>query len=165
MEAQVPAIRQEIAAETRRAIHRLSRRLRVQRAPQALSANKISVLGHLYRHGQSAPGEIAVAEHQRPQALTRVFSELEQDGLISRAPSERDGRGSVLDLTQAGRAELVRDLAERDRWLSYAVAELSETEAQVLRLAATVMERLADANPLGAAHRAPENPRPTPREP
>jgi DNA-binding MarR family transcriptional regulator len=151
MEAQVPVDRQEIAAETRRAIHHLSRRLRIERAPQALSANKISVLGHLYRRGPSAPGEITAAEHQRPQALTRVFGELERDGLISRAPSERDGRVSVLDLTQVGRDELVHDLAGRDRWLSNAVAELSETEAQVLRLAATVMERLADANPAGAA--------------
>jgi DNA-binding MarR family transcriptional regulator len=136
---------------------RLSRRLRAQRPADALSTNKISVLGHLYHHGPSTPGEITVAERQRPQSLTKVFADLEREGLIGRTPSERDRRESVLDLTERGRQVLVADVTQRDGWLALAVAELTDTEAQVLRLAAALMDRLADATPV---HPAPTGPMP-----
>jgi len=136
-----------IASDTRRGVIRLARRLRAERSPDALSANKVGVLGHLYRHGPSTPGEITAAERQRPQSLTRVFAELEAAGLISRTRSELDHRESLLDLTPPGRAVLTSDMAERDRWLASAIAGLSETEAQVLRLAAALMEGLADVAP------------------
>jgi DNA-binding MarR family transcriptional regulator len=139
--------RQAIAAETRRAMVRLARRLRAQRAADSLSLNKTSVLGHLYHHGPSTPGEITVAERQRPQSLSRVFAELERDGLIVRTPSERDRRESVLDLTDIGRAELVADAEGRDAWLAAALSELSDTEARLLRLAASLMDRLANGKP------------------
>jgi DNA-binding MarR family transcriptional regulator len=126
---------------------RLGRRLRSQREPDSLSLNKISVLSHLYHHGPSTPGEITVAERQRPQSLTRVFAELERDGLIVRTPSERDRRESVLDLTDTGRAVLVADAERRDAWLAEAITELTDTEAQLLRLAAGLMDRLADGKP------------------
>ena len=127
---------------------RLTRRLRAQRPTDALSSNKISVLGHLHHHGPSTPGEITVAERQRPQSLTKVFADLESDGLIVRTPSERDRRESVLDLTEQGRDVLIADAALRDGWLALALTELTETEAQVLRLAAGLMDRLADATPI-----------------
>jgi DNA-binding MarR family transcriptional regulator len=126
---------------------RLGRRMRSQRAPDSLSLNKISVLSHLYHRGPSTPGEITVAERQRPQSLTRVFAELERDGLIVRTPSERDRRESVLDLTDIGRAVLVADADRRDAWLAEAITDLTDTEAQLLRLAAGLMDRLADTKP------------------
>jgi DNA-binding MarR family transcriptional regulator len=139
----------EIAADTRRGVIRLARRLRAERSPDALSANKVGVgvLGHLYQHGPSTPGEIAAAEYQRPQSMTRVFAELEAAGLVSRTRSELDRRESLLNITTLGREVLTRDMAERDVWLASAMAEMSETEAQVLRLAAALMERLADGSP------------------
>src|SRR5438874_2589142 len=86
----------EAASEIRRGAMRLARRLRAERSPGALSANKMGVLGHLYRRGPSTPGEVASADRQQPQSLTRVFTELERDGLISRAPDERDRRQTLL---------------------------------------------------------------------
>lgn len=88
---------------------------------------------------------MAAADHQQPQSLTRVFAELERDGLLRRVPGERDRRQSVLHLTAAGRTELSRDMAGRDAWLAEALGALSETEREVLRLAARLMDRLADA--------------------
>ena len=136
-----------IVTETRQGVTRLARRLRAERPRDALSPNKIGVLAHLHRHGPSTPGEVTVAEHQRPQSLTRVFAELETDGYVTRTRSDRDRRESVLDLTPAGRAALADDMAARDHWLTAAVAELTETEAQVLRIAGALMNRLADATP------------------
>ncbi|MFB8238445.1 MarR family winged helix-turn-helix transcriptional regulator [Kitasatospora purpeofusca] len=133
------------AAEIRQGTVRLARRLRSERVGEGLSLNKLSVLGHLLRHGPMSPGELAAADHQQPQSLTRVFAELERDGLLRRVPGERDRRQSVLHLTADGRTALARDMAGRDAWLAQALGSLSETEREVLRLAARLMDRLADA--------------------
>lgn len=134
-----------VAADVRRGSMRLARRLRSERHPGALTANKITVLSHLYRYGPATPGDIAAAEHQQPQSLTRVFAELELTGLISRARSERDGRQALLSITRAGREALARDMSQRDQWLAGALAELTDAEAQLLRIAAGLLERLAAA--------------------
>lgn len=133
------------AAHIRRGIMRLNRRLRQERGDGALTPNQLGVLGHLRRHGPATPGEVAAAERQRPQSLTRVFAELEADGLIAREPGTADRRQSVLTLTAEGRRALERDMAERDVWLAAALGTLSETEREVLRLAGALMDRLADA--------------------
>lgn len=132
------------AASLRRAAVRLARRLRAERPPDGLSPNRLGVLGHLYRHGPATPGTIAAAEHQHPQTLTRVFADLEAAGLVERERSAWDRRQAVLRITPAGRDALERDVAGRDAWLAAALGTLSETERDVLRLAAGLMERLAD---------------------
>lgn len=135
----------ETATTVRRAASRLNRRLRTERTPDTLSVNKLLVLGHLYRNGPAAPGALAAAEHQQPQSLTRVFAELEEAGLIGRDQDDADRRKSVLWLTADGMAALARDARQRDLWLAQALAGLTRTEREVLRLAAALMDRIADA--------------------
>jgi DNA-binding MarR family transcriptional regulator len=134
----------ELVAQIRRGSTRLARRLRAERPHGGLSLNKLAVLSHLYRRGPSAPGEIALAERQQPQSLTRVIADLEQAGLITRTRDERDRRQSVLALSPEGLEALAVDAAGRDRWLADALRELTETERQVLRLAAALMEELSE---------------------
>lgn len=148
MTSEYPRYLLDESAEVRRGVMRLARRMRVGRAPGALSANKIIVLGHLRRFGPATPGALAGAEHQRPQSLTRVFTELEDAGLVSRAPDETDRRRSVIAITPAGLDALTRDMAERDRWLARAMSGLTETERGVLRLAARLMDQMAAARPI-----------------
>ncbi|MEV6539775.1 MarR family transcriptional regulator [Streptomyces sp. NPDC051665] len=132
------------AARIRRGVVLLNRRLRQERGNEAgLTPNQLIVLGHLHRHHSATPGEIAAAERQRPQSLTRVFGELEAEGLITRAPDTVDRRQSVLTLTAKGRRALDLDMGERDAWLAEALASLSATERGVLELAGAIMERLA----------------------
>ncbi|WP_326779928.1 MarR family transcriptional regulator [Streptomyces longwoodensis] len=144
-------------AEIRQGVVRLARRLSAERPEDGLSLNKSSVLAHLRRNGPMSAGALAAADHQQPQSLTRVFAELESDGLISRSRDTRDGRQRVLELTDEGRRALARDMAQRDVWLDRALAGLTETEQQVLLLAARLMNRLADS-PGGRSDR-PSRPR------
>jgi len=132
-----------IAATLRRGTTRLGRRLRAERPDTSLSSNKIVVLGHLHRRGPASPGAIAAAERQQPQSLTRVFAELERDGLITRTTSPDDRRAAVLGLTEQGLGALVADMAERDAWLAGALTDLTPAEARMLRIAGELMERLA----------------------
>jgi DNA-binding MarR family transcriptional regulator len=142
--AETPPQLLEAATVVRQGTVRLGRRLRSIRSAGALSTNKISVLSHLRRHGPSTPGEVAAVDRQQPQSLTRVFAELERDGLVVRTADAGDRRQSIITITEAGSRELERDVAERDAWLADALAGLTETERQVLRLAAALMEHIAD---------------------
>ncbi|MEU6428679.1 MarR family transcriptional regulator [Microbispora sp. NPDC046973] len=151
-----PSRSQDRAMEIRQGVIRLARRLSAERPEDGLSLNKSSVLAHLRRNGPMSAGALAAADHQRPQSLTRVFAELERDGLISRARDSRDGRQRMLELTDEGRRALARDMAQRDAWLGGALADLTETEQQVLLLAARLMNRLADS-PGGHSDRSLRN--------
>jgi DNA-binding MarR family transcriptional regulator len=133
-----------LAAEIRRGVTHLSRRLRAERSADALSANKLLVLSHLYPNQECSPGEIASGEHLQPQSLSKLLAELESDGLIVRSKSPADGRQSVLKITPKGRSALQHDMSERDLWLASALQHFSETELQLLHITARILERLAD---------------------
>jgi DNA-binding MarR family transcriptional regulator len=151
------------AAEIRQGVTRLARRLRAERSPRGrdaterstaeLSTGKISILADLARHSPATAGDLAAAANQQPQSLTRLLAELAAAGLLVRTRSEADRRQVLLEITDAGRAALHRDMARRDAWLSEALASLTETEQEVLRLAARLMDRLAETPgmlPLGS---------------
>lgn len=130
----------------RRAVQRLSRRLQAERSAHGMSLTKISVLGHLARRGDLTLSELAAADRLRPQSLTRVLAELRRDGLIEDAPDGgADRRQRRLRVTGAGRAALADDMRQRDEWLAAAMARLlSPTERDLLRLSASLLDRLAD---------------------
>lgn len=132
------------AEELRRAVVRLNRCLRSAGTDQTLSANKLSALGFLYTHPSCSPGELAVAERLQPQSLTRLLSELEGEDYISRVKSAEDRRQSLLEITRKGKEVLTRDMRERDEWLMDAISHLSDTEQQVLQIAAKIMNRVAE---------------------
>jgi DNA-binding MarR family transcriptional regulator len=134
------------AAAVRRGVMSLGRRLKLERPPGGRTSLELSVLGHLHRRGPLTPGEIAAAERVQPQTLTRTLTGLESAGIISRTDHPEDGRRSLLTLTDSGRGALRADMAERDSWLAAAMsASLTSTETELLRLAAALLERLADA--------------------
>jgi DNA-binding MarR family transcriptional regulator len=132
------------AADIRQGVTRLSRRLRSERPPGGLSSSKLSALSHLLRNSPATAGEVAAADHQQPQSLTRVLAELERDRLITRTRDEHDRRQSLLTITEAGRQALRRDMTQRDDWLATALTSLTEIECELLRLAARLMDRIAD---------------------
>jgi DNA-binding MarR family transcriptional regulator len=135
----------EAASSVRRAVGALARRLRAERADTGVSLTKLSLLGHLYRRGSMTAAELATLERVQPQSLTRVLAELAGAGLISRRSDATDRRRVLLDITGDGRAVLTGDMQQRDAWLAKAMADLSETERELLRLTTQLMERLADA--------------------
>jgi DNA-binding MarR family transcriptional regulator len=141
----------EAATGLRRGITRLGRRLRAERPEPRedepeLSNLGLSVLAHLHRQGRMTPGALAAAERLQPQSLTRTLAVLEHEGLVIREPEGRDGRSSLLALTEPGVEALVQDMRRRDEWLAAAMArELTRTERELLRLAGDLMEHLAES--------------------
>jgi DNA-binding MarR family transcriptional regulator len=132
--------------EVRRAVVRLARRMRTQRQEHGVSVLGLSVLSHLERHRALTPRALANAERVTPQTLTRVLAGLEDGGLVVRRGDPSDGRQSLLEVTEAGREVLRRDAAKREQWLAEAMSrELTPAEWQIVRVAAGLLDRLADA--------------------
>ena len=130
----------------RRALTRVSRLLRNSGREAGLTAAKHSLLGHLYREGITTPGALAAAEGVQPQSLTRLLAELEELGHLVRKQDETDRRQFQLEITPKGRQLLEREAKRRALWLASAMASrLSPTEQEMLRLAAQLLDKLADA--------------------
>ena len=126
-------------------VMQLARRMRLERGDNPLSASKLVVLGWLTRGGALTPTDLAERERVRPQSLTRTLAGLEEDRLIVRMAGAKDRRQSPVAITEKGLEALNRDMQQRDAWLAAAMAErLSPTECEILRLAAQLMERLAN---------------------
>jgi DNA-binding MarR family transcriptional regulator len=134
------------AADVRRGVISLGRRLRLGRSATGLTALELSALGHLHRRGPLSPGALAALERVQPQSLTRTLTSLEAHGLTRREPDPTDARRSLLVITNAGLTALRAEMDRRDAWLAAAMSvDLTDAEIGLLRLAGELIERLADA--------------------
>ncbi|NYI07709.1 MarR family winged helix-turn-helix transcriptional regulator [Allostreptomyces psammosilenae] len=136
----------DLAAVTtlRASVLRLGRRLRNERVDESLSVTELSVLGWLVRCGPATPGELARREHVQPPSMTRIVAMLEVKGLVRRDPHPEDRRQVVVTATDQAEAMVLESRRRRDAWLAGRVESLSEEEWAALRVAAPVLERLAD---------------------
>jgi len=135
-----------LAAALRVSVARLNRRLRSERDPDnELSIGQLSVLGALFRNGACSIGELAAHERVQPPSMTRTVNCLEQEGYVERRAHETDGRQVVVALADKGAETLAADRKRRDAWLAQRMRDLTPEERSVLRLAAPIIERLANA--------------------
>jgi DNA-binding MarR family transcriptional regulator len=135
-----------LAAALRISVARLTRRLRSERDPDnELSIGQLSVLGALFRDGACSIGELASHERVQPPSMTRTVNCLEEEGYVVRRAHETDRRQVVIELAEKGGATLAADRRRRDAWLARRLRELTPEERSVLRKAAPILERLANA--------------------
>ncbi|WP_064742487.1 MarR family winged helix-turn-helix transcriptional regulator [Azospirillum sp. B4] len=162
------------ALETARRLHRsttaLSRRLLTERPVEGMSTTKLGVLGKLHREGTATATALAAYLRVQPQSLTRLLADLEEHGHITRGPDAQDRRQVRIEITDAGRHALFGDVHGRRTALARAMlATLTPTERELLRLAAGLMDRLADADlspsNLGPSNLDPPNLGPNPDQP
>jgi DNA-binding MarR family transcriptional regulator len=135
----------ELAAALRLAVGRLGRRLRNERAETALTLTQLSALAALERHGAMTPRELAAHERVQPPSLSRVLAALEDAGLVDRAPHPTDGRQVIVAPTERARQLLHEDRRRREAWLVERLVDLAPEERDVLRRAAPLLDRLAQA--------------------
>lgn len=133
----------QFAATLRSTILRLSRQIRAQRIEGAeLTANQMSVLGALTKHGPMTVTALADHERVKPPSITRTVSCMESAGLVTRSPHPTDGRQVMVSLTPAAESLVVELRARRDAWLEQRVTTLTPDERETLRRALPVLEKL-----------------------
>jgi DNA-binding MarR family transcriptional regulator len=131
-----------LASELRVVLGHLIRRLRGE---HRFSLSQGSVLGRLDREGPQSTSKLAELERVRPQSMGQTVAELESQGLVERSPDPADGRRFLLELTEAGRAELREDRGRREGWLAEAIeTSLTDEERETLEQAVRLMARLAE---------------------
>ncbi|MFI5808241.1 MarR family winged helix-turn-helix transcriptional regulator [Streptomyces sp. NPDC051561] len=130
-----------VAAELRTAIGKLTRRVKLE---DQMPLGQVAVLGELDRKGAMTTSELATGQQVRPQSMARAVGLLMEQGLISRRAHPSDGRKSLVDLSEAGRALLEEARERRADWLARAIeAELTEEERELLARGIGLVERLA----------------------
>jgi len=133
----------ELASSMRVSVMRLTRRLRYERGDHTLSLTQVATLATLDRHGPLTPRELAEHEKVQPPSMTRILAGLEERALILRTPHASDGRQHLVSLTKAAQDLLRDDRRRRDAWLAQRLAELTQEERDVLRTAATLLDRIS----------------------
>ena len=139
-----PSGANELAHQLRLTVLRLARRVRAERADDAMSDGRLSVLSLLANQGAQTLGSLAESERVTPPSMNRTINALVESGLVTRVADARDGRKVVIDLSDAG-SRLVRETRrKRDAWFSSRLAKLSPEERATLEAASPILRRLAD---------------------
>ncbi len=146
MTGAAPAV-DELADRLHSAAIHLLRRLRKEDDASGLSAPQLSALSVLVFGGPCSPGALAAAEQVRPPSMTRLLSELERAGLVSRATDPRDRRRLTVAATDRARELLMHGRRRRTASLAAQLAELPASERLLLERATDVLERLVHAPP------------------
>jgi len=134
----------ELAHQLRLTVLRLARRVRAERADDAMSDGRLSVLFLLANEGAQTLGSLAEHERVTPPSMNRTINALVEAELVTRVADARDGRKVVIDLSDAG-SRLVRETRrKRDAWFSSRLAKLSPEERATLEAASPILRRLAD---------------------
>ncbi|MFD5621231.1 MarR family winged helix-turn-helix transcriptional regulator [Streptomyces yangpuensis] len=130
-----------IAAELRIATGRLIRRVKDE---DRIPLGQAAVLGALDRNGPMTTSDLAADQRVRPQSMARAVGLLLEQGLVTRRAHPTDGRKSLVELSDAGRAALEAERGRRAGWLAQAIAaELSDEERELLARSIVLLERLA----------------------
>ncbi|WLP92709.1 MULTISPECIES: MarR family transcriptional regulator [Gordonia] len=96
---------------------------------QGVVATDMRLLEIIAERESAGISELATAMHAGLSTVSRVVSRLLDEGLLDRVPSHVDARHRLVRITEAGRAELDRQLVLRDQVIRRCVVDaLSEDE-------------------------------------
>lgn len=132
-----------LAHRLRVTLGRLSRRLRSVET-NGMTWSQAAVLGRLENDGEATAAALAAAEGVRPQSMAATLDILEAEGLVARRPDEKDRRQLRVSITERGRAMVRSARASKEQWLAQAIGKLTREEAEMLKNAVVLLERLAE---------------------
>jgi DNA-binding MarR family transcriptional regulator len=133
-----------VAGELRVVLGQLVRRLREQADGTDLTRSQASVLGRIDRDGPTTATVLARTEGLRPQSMGTIVAALEAAGLVAGSPDPKDGRKTILSLTQTAREQFRTGRLAREDWLIQAMsAALTQSELDQLSSSIDLLRRIA----------------------
>ncbi len=126
------------------AIHVL-RYLRTEDDALGLSAPRLSALSVLVFRGPLTVGELARAEQVTPATISRLVSELERAGLVTRTADATDARVRRVAATAEGTSLLMEGRRRRVARLAAAVQTLDAAERATLAKAADLLDGMVSS--------------------
>ena len=111
-------------------------------SPEQLARGEGALLRYLaLRHDGATAGELRDAMGVGSGRVANALTSLAAKALITRSPSEEDGRVVLVYLTQAGRAYIMERYRRLLGWTTMLMEELGEEDSrEVLRLAHRLLE-------------------------
>lgn len=129
--------------DLRAVLARLLRRLREAGADDGVTPPQASALARLGKGGVSTVAALARAEKVRPQSMAHTVQSLESCGLVTRSPDPHDGRRQIVDLTDAGWAQVEGQKEAGAAWLEESLSSrISAEELRTISSATAILERL-----------------------
>jgi DNA-binding MarR family transcriptional regulator len=122
-----------------------------------LSFTARAVLASLAEDGSTRLTRLAASGGITQPAMTQLVGRLERDGLVVRLIDPDDGRGTLVDITDEGRALLARLRQTRREDLAELLKALSPDNEATLGLAMRVAAPLLDELTKIAANNPPSN--------
>lgn len=135
----------ELTAELRTAVARIYRRFRSERGDGELGDAALAVLIRLHKHGPSTLTELSDLDRVTAGSMSQTIKRLSTGGFIARRKDVADGRRVLIELTPAGEQVAGAARAHSENWLNARLAEFTDDERAVLKQAAALMRRAADA--------------------
>mgnify|MGYP002634137256 CR=1 FL=1 len=139
-EPSVQARNRESAESLRLAITRTARKLR-QEAGSDLTPTALATLASVERHGPVSPTRLAEVESVKRPTITRITSQMVEDGLLDRSDDPEDGRSCRLEVTPQGAAYLEEHRSRKSAYLARLLDSLSVEQAKTLEEAAAILDR------------------------
>lgn len=134
----------QTAVDLRAVLARLLRKLR-EATNDGITPSQASALSRLGKGGVSTVSALAHAEKVRPQSMAAIVEALEGFGFVTRSQDPNDGRRQIVDLTDAGWAQIAGQREAGVAWLDRALTEqVSEAELLTLAAATSILERILD---------------------
>ncbi len=113
------------------------------------SLTEARVVYELAQRGSATASELGEALGLDAGYLSRILRRFQERGLIGRTPSDRDGRRSILRLTEEGREAFARLNASSARDVGEMLAGLAEDEQRRLVAAMETVEKVLGGAPEG----------------
>jgi DNA-binding MarR family transcriptional regulator len=137
----------DLAADLSAALERTVRMLRSVTPSRGLSYTSVLTLGTLARTGPRRLTSLAESEGVTQPAMTQVVARLLELGLVTRTTDPDDKRVVLVEVTDAGRAEIERRRAVRAEMLRELLAKLSSSQRDALQAAMPVLDALTRMQP------------------
>jgi DNA-binding MarR family transcriptional regulator len=135
-----------LAGELRVVLGQLLRRLREQAEGTDFTRSQLSALSRLEREGAATATTLARAEGIRPQSMAKIVAALEEAGFVNGSPDPKDGRKTLLSLSNAAREHFRTGRLAKEDWLTRTIdATLSAEEIKQLAASAELLKRLAQS--------------------
>jgi DNA-binding MarR family transcriptional regulator len=132
------------AHELRFAIMRITRRLRAEKADDAMSDGQFAVLRQLELSSPRTLSELAETERVSAPSMHRTVGSLEEGGYLSRSGSASDGRKVEISITESGLQFVNETRRRRDEWFAERLSQLTAEQRAVLENAAPILAELAE---------------------
>ncbi|HEX3226338.1 MAG TPA: MarR family transcriptional regulator [Gaiellaceae bacterium] len=133
-----------LAEALRPVLLRVGRELRREAREVGVSPEQVSLLVAIKYSPGIGVRELAARERVSPPALSNRVDRLEQDGLVTRTPSDDDRRRVGLTLTEEGQRVLRRVRSRRTAWLVTRLGQLSTEELAAVEAAVAPLTLLLD---------------------